>query len=135
MSMKTEIDKIALIKLDQGKILSTRSYGKQNYYLPGGKRDPGETDEQTLTREIKEELGVAIVPASVEFMGIFRAQADGKAEGVEVKMSCYKAEYEGEPAASNEIEEIKWLNYSDIDIVSAVDKKIFKYLYEKGELS
>jgi hypothetical protein len=34
--------------------------------------------------------------------------------------------------SNSEIEEIKWLNYNDLDIISEVDKKIF--LNEKGEL-
>lgn len=56
----TAIDKIAWIRLESGKILSTRSHGKDVYYIPGGKREPGETDIQTLIREIHEELAVAI---------------------------------------------------------------------------
>jgi 8-oxo-dGTP pyrophosphatase MutT (NUDIX family) len=58
----TLIDKVALIRLADGKILSTRSRGKDVYYLPGGKREPGETDVQTLARENREELDVAIAP-------------------------------------------------------------------------
>jgi 8-oxo-dGTP diphosphatase len=49
-------------------------------------------------------------------------------------MTCYKAEYEGVLKAANEIAEIKWLNYKDLDIVSEVDKKIFEFLKEKGAL-
>lgn len=33
------IDKIALIILENGKILSTKSFGKNKYYIPGGKRE------------------------------------------------------------------------------------------------
>jgi len=33
------IDKIAWIRLEEGRILSTRSRGKEVYYLPGGKRE------------------------------------------------------------------------------------------------
>ena len=42
----TLIDKIAWIRLEDGKVLSKRSRGKDVYYLPGGKREPGETDGQ-----------------------------------------------------------------------------------------
>ena len=49
----TLIDKVAWIRLADGKILSTRSRGKDVYYLPRGKREPGETDVQTLVREIR----------------------------------------------------------------------------------
>ena len=51
-----EIDKIAFIYIKDGKILSTLSKGKDTYYIPGGKREGNETDEQTLIRECKEGL-------------------------------------------------------------------------------
>lgn len=53
-----EIDKIALLYIKDGQILSTLSKGKDTYYLPGGKRELNETDEQTLIRECKEELTI-----------------------------------------------------------------------------
>ncbi|UWY26640.1 NUDIX domain-containing protein [Flavobacterium sp. TR2] len=129
-----EIDKIALIKIENGQILSTRSKGKNKYYIPGGKREHNETDEQTLVREIQEELNVEIIPKSIEYLGTFKAQSDGAADGIIVKMTCYKADYEGTPQESNEIEEIKWLNYKDLEIISEVDKIIFKHLNENGLL-
>lgn len=130
-----EIDKIALIKIENGQILSTRSKGKSKYYIPGGKRENNETDEQTLVREIHEELNVEIIPKSVQYIGTFKAQSDGAAKGIMVKMTCYKADYNGIPKESNEIEEIKWLNYKDLDIISEVDKIIFKHLNESGLLA
>ena len=129
-----EIDKIALIKIKDGQVLSTRSKGKINYYFPGGKREAGETDEQTLIREIREELSVEIIPNSYKYIGTFKAQSDGMKDGIIVKMTCYSADFTGILNANNEIEEIKWLNYADIDTVSAVDKIIFDFLKDKGEL-
>jgi 8-oxo-dGTP diphosphatase len=128
------IDKIAWLHLVGGRILSTRSRGKEVHYLPGGKREPGETDAQTLVREIREELAVEIVPESIVPAGVFEAQADGKAAGVVVRMTCFTAEYRGTPVASSEIEEIAWLGYADRDRVSAVDKVIFDHLHEAGQL-
>jgi 8-oxo-dGTP diphosphatase len=43
-----EIDKIAFIETENGQILSTKSKGKSKYYIPGGKRELGETDEQNI---------------------------------------------------------------------------------------
>ena len=70
----TVIDKVAWIRLEGGAILSSRSRGKDVYYLPGGKREPGETEFDTLVREVREELSVAIVPGSAEHVGTFSAQ-------------------------------------------------------------
>lgn len=126
-----EIDKIALLYIKDGQILSTLSKGKDTYYLPGGKREINETHEQTLIRECKEELTIDIKEDTIKYYGTFKAQAHGKAEGIIVKMTCYTAEFIGEIKPSSEIQEIRWLNYKDIDIISPVDKLIFKDLYEK----
>lgn len=129
-----EVDKIAFIEIKNGQILSTKSKGKTKYYIPGGKRESGETDEQTLVREITEELNVLIDKNTIDYVGTFKAQSDGAKEGVIVKMTCYKAEYDGIMKPTSEIEEIRWLNYKDLDTISEVDKKIFQYLKESGEL-
>jgi 8-oxo-dGTP pyrophosphatase MutT (NUDIX family) len=129
-----EIDKVAFIEIQNAKILSTKSKGKTKYYLPGGKRENGESDIQTLIRETSEELSVIIIPDTAEYIGTFSAQADGNKEGINVIMTCYKAKYIGTLKANNEIEEIKWLNYKDLNIISEVDKKLFFFLKEKGEL-
>ncbi|WP_091455414.1 NUDIX hydrolase [Actinokineospora iranica] len=126
------IDKIAWIHLESGKILSTRSRGKHVYYLPGGKREPGETDRRTLAREIEEELTVTV--ADPVYFGAFEAQAHGHAPGVTVRMTCYTADYQGTLAPANEIEEVAWLTYADRDRVSPVDKLIFDHLHGKGSL-
>lgn len=129
-----EIDKIAYIRVENGKILSTKSNGKTKYYIPGGKRENNETDEATLIREIREELNVSIISSTINYFGTFKAQADSHRAGIIVKMTCYTAEFEGNLEPCNEIEEIKWLSYSDCDEVSEVDKIIFDFLKESGEL-
>ncbi|MGN9778077.1 NUDIX hydrolase [Micromonospora sp. H33] len=128
------IDKVAWIRLENGAILSSRSRGKDVYYLPGGKREPGESDLDTLTREIREELSVAIVPESAEHLGTFHAQAHGHAAGTTVRMTCYTADYRGILEPDSEIEEIAWLTYRDRQRVSPVDQLIFDHLKETARL-
>lgn len=135
MPSVTVIDKIAWIRIENSAILSTRSHGKDVYYLPGGKREPGETDLATLVREIDEELRVAITPETVTPVGTFEAQAHGHAEGITVRMTCYAADYRGVLTASNEIAEVAWLGYADRDRVSPVDQIIFDRLHESGQLA
>ena len=131
----TLIDKVAWIRLADGKILSTRSRGKDVYYLPGGKREPGETDVQTLVREVREELDVAIASDSAAHVGTFEAQAHGHGTGITVRMTCYAADYSGTLAASSEIAELAWLGYADRNRVSPVDQIIFDHLHGRGQLS
>ncbi len=128
-----EIDKIAFIYVKDGKILSTLSKGKDTYYIPGGKREENETDEETLIRECKEELTIEINKNTIKYYGTFQAQAHGKAEGIIVKMTCYMADFNGNLQANSEIQEIRWLDYSNLNVkISPVDKLIFKDLYNKG---
>ena len=128
------IDKVALLYVKDGKILSTRSKGKDRYYLPGGKREEGESDLETLVREIREELSVDVVEETARFYGTFEAQAHGREEGVLVKMTCYTAEIHGEWKADSEIAEVVWLTCRDMEMVSPVDQLIFGDLRERGML-
>jgi len=128
------IDKIAFLYLKEGRILSSRSRGKDTWYIPGGKREGDESDVETLVREAKEELTIDILPETAELYGIFEAQAHGKAEGVLVRMTCYTARFTGTIAASSEIEELRWMTTADKDIISPVDRLIFADLHDKGLL-
>ncbi|MFC4068434.1 NUDIX hydrolase [Actinoplanes subglobosus] len=128
------IDKVAWIRVEGGAILSTRSVGRDVFYLPGGKREPGESDVDTLVREIREELSVAIDAGSAVPVGVFEDQAHGHPAGTIVRMSCYGADYRGELRADNEIEEVVWLTYADRERVSAVDRLVFDALFRDGRL-
>jgi len=126
------IDKLAWIYINDRKILSTRSRGKDAWYIPGGKREEGETDHQALIREVKEELTVDLLPKTIKYLGTFSAQAHGKPEGVFVQMTCYTGEFTGELTPSAEIAEMAWLNTSiDPATLSPVDRIIFDYLKDK----
>lgn len=128
------VDKVAWVHLREGRILSTRSRGKDTFYLPGGKREAGESDADCLCREIEEELAVVLRRDSLRQLGIFKAQAHGKDQGVQIHMPCYAGDFDGELRASAEIAEFTWLCYSDRERVAPVDKIIFDWLRERGEL-
>lgn len=128
------IDKLAWIEIQEGKILVARSRGKDAFYIPGGKRENGESDAAALIREIQEELSVTLQEDSLKYYGTFSAQAHGRPEGVIVQMTCYQGAFLGRIQADSEIEEINWLNYQQNDLVAPVDKIIFLDLYEKGLL-
>jgi 8-oxo-dGTP pyrophosphatase MutT (NUDIX family) len=63
------IEKVAWIRLEDGQVLAARTHGKTLFYLPGGKPEPGESNEQALAREIAEELGVTLhlAPAGADY--------------------------------------------------------------------
>ncbi|HEY5745025.1 MAG TPA: NUDIX domain-containing protein [Chryseolinea sp.] len=125
------IDKLAWIELKDKQILSTRSFGKDKYYIPGGKREAGESDVDALCREIREELSVQLDVATIDFVGVFEAQAHGQPEGTTVRMTCYRASYSGTLATAAEIEEMRWLRFGDKDKVAPVDILIFDFLKER----
>lgn len=126
------IDKIALIEIKDKKVLVTRSKGKDLFYIPGGKREIGESDIDTLQREIKEELSVYVIPNSATYFGTFYAEADGKGNDILVKTTCYMADFTGNLSVDNEIDEMEWLSYDDLDKVSRVVQFIFYELRHKG---
>ncbi|MGW3612191.1 NUDIX hydrolase [Micromonospora sp. NPDC005163] len=123
-----EIDKVAWILIEDGRVLSTRSQGKDVWYLPGGKREPGESDLDTLRREVAEELSVAVDVAGAVHVGTFTAQAHGHAAGTTVRMTCYRAAHDGELRPASEIAELAWLGYADRHRTSPVDQVIFDHL-------
>lgn len=128
------IDTLAWIHIVDGQILCTRSQGKKAYYIPGGKREIGESDTLAIAREIAEELSVTLNISSLDFIGIFEGQADGHKPGILVRRTCYSGYYEGELLPHSEIAEMVWLNYKDRELVSVVDKMIFDFLKDKGDL-
>ncbi len=122
------IDKVALICIVDKKVLTALSHSKSKLYLPGGKREIGETDLECLKREIYEELNVQIKEDSVQYFETFEAPADGKTDGISVRMTCYFADYSGNPEPSNEIVSLEWITYQDRDRTSAVVKIILDKL-------
>lgn len=129
---KTFIDKLAWIHLVDQKILTTLSKGKDTWYIPGGKREGDETDEQALIREINEELSVDLIPETITHFGTYEAQAHGKPEGTVVRMTCYTADYTGTIAAAAEIAEVDFHDHTGREQSSPVDKIIYDDLLAKG---
>ena len=130
--MNTYIDKLAYIHLQDKKVLVTLSKGKDKWYIPGGKREEGESDDQALIREVKEELTVDLLPETIQFYGTFEAQAHGQPEGVMVRMTCYMADYSGKLQANAEIDKVDFFTYDQKLETSFVDHLIFDDLLEKG---
>lgn len=130
--MSNEIDKLAWIYVREGKLLSARSKNKKLFYVPGGKREVGETDEEALIREIEEEVSVRLVESSIKYAGTFSGPADGKGKETTVKLSCYFADYLGELKPAAEIEEIGFIEYENKALCSSASIVVMDWLKSQG---
>ena len=92
----------------EGQLLLVRKRGTSAFMQPGGKIEPNELACETLAREILEELGCAIDPASVTYKGRFIAPAANEA-GFKVDAELFSVELSGIPTAQAEIAEIVWM--------------------------
>lgn len=97
-----------LIADAEGRVLLVRKRGTEYFMQPGGKLDCGESQMQTLAREIREELGCAIIQGSETYLGRFSSQAANE-PGYTLNADLYRIELEGRPRAMAEIVEIVWL--------------------------
>jgi 8-oxo-dGTP diphosphatase len=99
----------ALICDDAGRVLLVRKRGTTAFMQPGGKRDPGEDDIAALSREIAEELGCRVVPASIRPLGEFGAIAANE-PGFRVEASLYGVDVTGDIVPSREIDATIWID-------------------------
>lgn len=126
--MSSSIDKLAWIHVENRRVLCARSFGKEAFYIPGGKREPDESDQDALIREVREELSVDLLPDTIAFLGVFSAQADGKPSGTIVRMTCYTGGFTGTVTPAMEIEEVVWLEHTDRSRCSLVTRGILDHL-------
>lgn len=126
------LDVLAWIHIVDRKLLAVRSRGRDAWYLPGGKREPGEDDTQALTREILEELGVALLAASLRHYAVVEDAAHGFVEPTRVRMACYFGEQHGEPAPCAEIEALCWLGAADAAHCAPAARQVLQRLHADG---
>ncbi|MFI5879076.1 NUDIX domain-containing protein [Streptomyces sp. NPDC051554] len=102
----------------------------KNEVVPG---ESGESDAQTLAREIDEELRSRVDTATMVHVGTFETRRDS-GRCTEFRMICYTADYTGPLVASGEIAEVDWFGHGDRARVSAVDRMVFDMLHASGRL-
>ena len=133
MNKKVDIHKSAGVLLQQGKFLIARSKGKGYFIAPGGKVEPGETTAEALCRELNEELGITVIPNDLLEFGTFFAPAAGQQDR-QLQMDVFiVCNWTGEPRASCELEEIKWIDSqhpSDIELSSIFKHNVLPKLKE-----
>ena len=109
-----QIEVVAAIIRKEDKIFATqRGYGewKDWWEFPGGKMEAGETPEEALMREIREELSTEI---SVDE---FLCTVEYDYPKFHLTMHCYLCSLLTEALHLNEHEAAKWLMKDDLDSV------------------
>ena len=114
MTDKKVIKVVAAVIRDKDKIFATqRGYGefKGGWEFPGGKVEPGETSEQALVREIREELDTEI---AVEKL-LDTIEYDYPS--FHLSMDCFWAKIVSGELVLKEHKDAKWLMRDEIDKV------------------
>jgi 8-oxo-dGTP diphosphatase len=99
----------AVVVNDRGETLLVRKQGTAAFMQPGGKRSPGETDLDTLARELREELCCEARLVDANHLGRFRALAAHE-PGAVVEADLYWVRLDEAPVPGAEIAELLWLD-------------------------
>ena len=113
-NLRKRIEVVAAIILDEGKIFATqRGYGefKDGWEFPGGKMEQGETPEQALKREIKEELD-----AEIEVGQLFDT-VEYDYPNFHLTMHCFLCTLKSGELVLKEHEAAKWLDKESLGSV------------------
>ncbi|HEY0258620.1 MAG TPA: NUDIX domain-containing protein [Lacisediminihabitans sp.] len=101
-----------LVDVD-GRALLVRKRGTRRFMQPGGKPEAGESAEDALVRELKEELGLQVAPGDLRRVGRFSALAANEADTV-VDAEIFDAPVVTTAVAvAAEIEELLWIDPAD----------------------
>lgn len=125
------IDVVAAIIHREGKILATqRGHGEfaGGWEFPGGKIEPGETAEEAVIREIREELGATIEVESLVSV------VDHDYETFHLHMQCFLAHVAQGELHLIEHSAAKWLGADDIETVDwlPADIKVVAAIRQAG---
>lgn len=111
--MKT-VKVVAAIIIHENKIFATqRGYGefKDGWEFPGGKIEPGETPQEALVREIKEELDIKIEVKD------FLETVEYDYPEFHLSMDCFFCTIKSGELVLKEHEAAKWLTVETLDSV------------------
>jgi len=102
------IFKYGLAVIRSNKLLVVRKTNTDRYLLPGGKPKEGETAEECLAREIKEELNANLNLDSIRSYGLIEDNAANEPNTI-IQVSLYLGDIDGRITSSSEISDIAWV--------------------------
>ena len=123
---------IALIR--DRRLLMVTARGRDVWYLPGGKIDPGESAAQAAAREAEEEVSVRLDPASLDPLFTVLIQAHGEPEGRLVRMSVFGAATTAVPTASAEVSAVHWAAAADEHRCPPAGVEVLRLLHAAGRI-
>jgi 8-oxo-dGTP diphosphatase len=126
------LDVVAWVHVVDGRMLAVRARGRDLLYLPGGKCEPGEEHQAALSREVREELGVELLPASLCPLGVVEAPAHDYPDGVRVQMDCFTATHTGRLSPSGEIDEIFLVSLDQRDLLAPASQQALDLAWRYG---
>ena len=106
----------AVILNDKNQLLLVRKQNTQFFMQVGGKLEPNEPPEQTMLREILEEISVQA--EITEFIGRFETKAANEAD-FQLVSYLYQVDVEQTPKINAEIAEMKWIDLDDAQTLLA----------------
>lgn len=101
----------AIIKKEDKIFITRRGYGEfiDMWEFPGGKMEKGESREEALKREIKEELELDI--SKLQYL----TTVDYDYSTFHLTMHCFACEISGGTLKLNAHNDAKWINYNELD--------------------
>jgi 8-oxo-dGTP diphosphatase len=128
-----KVEVVAAVIEQDGKILAVRRgvsklpYISQKWEFPGGKIEAGETEEQTIVREIREELHMGIHPKK-KLLTVEHTYPD-----FHLTMHTYLCKTETSTPTLTEHIEFKWLLLAELDELdwAEADVPIVNFLVKK----
>jgi 8-oxo-dGTP diphosphatase len=95
----------AVVLLERRLLVVSKQAAPDVFYLPGGKPEPGESMEEAVRREVREELGVDVVEAA-HFQDV---AAPAAIEKVPMELTVFRVTLDGEPAINAELAALDWV--------------------------
>lgn len=105
----------AIIADEQGRVLLQRRGDRDVWGLPGGALELGESAEEAVIREVREETALTIVPLGLAgYRELIARDPDGKVERHFVILPFAARWVAGEVALNDELAEAHWLAPADL---------------------